>query len=80
MTALDATGLFALEGVARELQASKRSLILCGTREQPAKLIEDSELEEMIGRENICENVETALRRAEEIFERLEAKAAWAAS
>ena len=80
MTALDATGLFALEGVARELQAGKRSLILCGTREQPAKLIEGSELEEIIGRANLCENVEAALHRAEEIFERLEAKAAWAAS
>ena len=30
----------------------------------------------MIGRENICENVQDALRRAEEVFERLEATAA----
>jgi sulfate permease, SulP family len=80
MTALDATGLFALEEVARELRRSHRKLILCGTREQPAKLIEGSELEQMIGRENICENVQAALTRADEVFERLEAKAAWAAS
>src|SRR6516225_8032780 len=39
MTALDATGLFALEEVARQLRATDRALILCGTREQPAKLI-----------------------------------------
>ena len=32
MTALDATGLFAIEEVARQLQASKRTLILCGAR------------------------------------------------
>jgi SulP family sulfate permease len=77
MTALDATGLFALEEVAQKLDASNRTLILCGAREQPAELIEHSELEEMIGRENVCGNVQEALARAEDVFERLEAKAAW---
>jgi SulP family sulfate permease len=76
MTALDATGLFALEEVARQLRATDRALILCGTREQPAKLICHSELEHMIGRENICENVQQALLRAEEVFEDVETKAA----
>jgi len=76
MTALDATGLFALEEVARQLRATDRALILCGTREQPAKLICHSELEQMIGRDNICENVQQALLRAEEIFEGFETKAA----
>ncbi len=76
MTALDATGLFALEEVARQLHATGRSLVLCGTREQPARLIEESELREMLGEENICDNVQEALRRADEIFEGLEAKAA----
>jgi sulfate permease, SulP family len=76
MTALDATGLFALTEVARQLNATGRTLVLCGTREQPAKLILHSELEEMIGSDNICENVQSALRRAEEIFESIETKAA----
>jgi len=74
MTALDATGLFAIEEVARELHASKRTLILCGAREQPAKLIHEAEFEEVVGKENICENVQEALRRAEEVYERLEQK------
>src|SRR3989440_338705 len=69
MTAMDATGLFALEEVAKQLQASKRTLILCGAREQPAQLIHQSEFEEVVGRENICSNVEEALRRAEDVFE-----------
>ncbi len=77
MTALDATGLFALEEVAQQLMAKSRTLILCGTREQPAELIANSGLEKMIGRENICENVREALRRAEEVFEQVEAGAAW---
>ncbi|MGA9896918.1 MAG: SulP family inorganic anion transporter [Terriglobales bacterium] len=72
MTALDATGVFALEEVARQLHASKRVLILCGAREQPAKLIRQAEFEEVIGHENICDNVQEALRRAEEVFEHLE--------
>jgi SulP family sulfate permease len=76
MTALDATGLFALEEIARQLHASKRVLILCGAREQPAQLIRQAEFEEVIGRENICDNVQEALKRAEEVFEKLESKVA----
>jgi SulP family sulfate permease len=71
MTALDATGLFALEEVARTLQESGRTLILCGAREQPSRLILQEQFEELIGVENICENVQHAIERAEEIFEKL---------
>ena len=74
MTALDATGLFAIEEVARQLHASKRTLILCGAREQPAQLIQQAEFAEVIGKENICDNVQDALRRAEEVYEGLEKK------
>jgi SulP family sulfate permease len=76
MTALDATGLFAIEEAAKQLHASKRTLILCGAREQPAQLIYQAEFAEVIGKENICENVQAALRRAEEVYEGLEAKIA----
>jgi sulfate permease, SulP family len=74
MTALDATGLFALEEVAKQLLASKRTLILCGVREQPSELIHQAEFADVVGEENICDNVQEALRRAEEVYERLEAK------
>jgi sulfate permease, SulP family len=74
MTALDATGLFAIEEVARQLHASKRTLILCGAREQPSQLIHQAEFAEVIGEENICDNVQDALRRAEEVYEGLEQK------
>ena len=72
MTALDATGLFAIEEVARQLHANKRTLILCGAREQPSQLIHQAQFEEVIGEENICENVQEALRRAEEVYEHCE--------
>jgi len=74
MTALDATGLFAIEEIARQLQASKRTLILCGAREQPSRLMHQAEFEEVVGSENICDNVQEALRRAEEVYEGLETK------
>jgi len=76
MTALDATGLFAIEEVAKQLHASKRTLILCGAREQPAKLMQQAEFEEVVGKENICENVQHALRRAEEVSEGMNATVA----
>jgi len=72
MTALDATGLFAIEEVARQLHASRRTLIICGAREQPARLIHQAEFEDVIGRANICDNIEAALRRAEAVYEGLE--------
>ena len=71
MTALDATGLFALEEVAQTLHGSGRALILCGAREQPLELIQQSELPQLIGPENICDNVQEAIQRAEEVFEKL---------
>ena len=74
MTALDATGLFAIEEVAKRLHASKRTLILCGAREQPAQLIHQAEFADVIGQENICDNVQAALRRAEQVHEGLEPK------
>jgi SulP family sulfate permease len=72
MTAIDATGMFALEEMARTLHSSGRTLILCGAREQPLSLIRQAEFEDIIGSQNICENVQAALLRAEEVFENLQ--------
>ena len=69
MTAIDATGIKALEDVADVLQQSGRTLILCGAREQPAMLMRKAEFEEHVGLENICPNVEAALDRAREVYE-----------
>lgn len=73
MTAIDATGIFALEEIARQLHASGRALILCGAREQPAQLMRQAEFEEVVGKDNICPNVEAALQRAEEVYRRMNA-------
>jgi SulP family sulfate permease len=70
MTAIDATGLHALERLADRLHASGRALILCGAREQPRRLLEQAEFLRHIGIENIAPHVEAALRRADEIHAR----------
>src|SRR4029079_1227540 len=68
MTAIDATGLLALEDLADKLHATDRTLILCGARSQPAKLMEQPEFERHLGRANICANVNDALIRAKAVF------------
>jgi SulP family sulfate permease len=67
MTALDATGLRAFEELAQALHASGRSLLLCGARHQPARLIARADFHRHIGDANICDNVTEAMRRAREI-------------
>jgi SulP family sulfate permease len=67
MTAIDATGLHALEVFADRLHKSGRTLLLCGARDQPAQLLQRAEFIEHIGRENVVAHVEAALQRAREI-------------
>ena len=67
MTALDATGLRALEELALALEQSGRHLLLCGARHQPAQLIARADFHRHIGDANICGNVTEALARARAI-------------
>jgi SulP family sulfate permease len=67
MTALDATGMHALETFADRMHKSGRTLLLCGAREQPADMLAGSEFVEQVGQENLLPNVESALVRAREI-------------
>ena len=64
MTAIDATGLRALEDLADELHRTRRTLILCGAPTQPARLMRQAEFHDHVGAENICPNIEAALQRA----------------
>jgi SulP family sulfate permease len=75
MTAIDATGIRALEELADRVKASGRRLILCGAREQPAQLMRQSEFEQHVGPENICANVTEALSRAGALFPQITAEA-----
>jgi len=72
MTAIDATGLHALEVLSDRLKKAGKTLLLCGARDQPARFLEQSEFREHIGQNNIQPHVEAALERAKEIGEGLE--------
>jgi len=68
MTALDATGLRALEEFADAVHATNRHVILCGAPSQPARLMKRAEFAQHVGAENICLNVAAALARAQELY------------
>ena len=64
MTAIDASGLMALQEFADKLHATGRILILCGARPQPARLMRQAEFEQHLGKGNICPDIDAALERA----------------
>jgi SulP family sulfate permease len=64
MTAIDATGLHALEALSDRLEKSGRSLLLCGARLQPAELLARAEFVERVGKDNITPHFQAALERA----------------
>jgi SulP family sulfate permease len=70
MTAIDATGLHALEQLADGLRRSGRTLLMCGARHQPARFLSKAEFVDEIGRENILPHVEAALERARVVYEK----------
>ena len=69
MTALDSSGLHALESFADRLRKTGRALLLCGARHQPAKLLRHSAFYRHLGAENVQPHVEAALKRAVEVYE-----------
>ena len=69
MTAIDATGLHALETLSDRLRKSGRTLLLCGARRQPADFLEESDLIAHVGAGNFVPHVQAALVRARELFE-----------
>lgn len=73
MTAIDATGLHALEMLADRLHASGRTLILCGAPWQPSRLLERAEFKRHVGEANICGSIEEALARAATLHEEMRA-------
>ena len=67
MTALDATGIHALEQFSDRLHKAGKALLLCGARDQPSQLLSRSDFLKRVGSENVLPNVQDALNRAREI-------------
>lgn len=64
MSAIDGTGIHALESLAKRLHSADRSLVICGAQPQPLELIERSKLVKLLGRRNIQPHLDAALERA----------------
>jgi SulP family sulfate permease len=67
MTALDATGIHALEQFSHRLHKAGKTLLLCGARDQPSRLISGSDFLKHVGAENVLPHVQAALARAREV-------------
>jgi sulfate permease, SulP family len=67
MTALDATGLRALEDITVRLRDSGRVAIFCGARDQPRGVMDQARFADLAGKANVCANVDSALMRAREL-------------
>ena len=76
MTALDGTGLLAIEEFGDCLRASGRQMLLCGARRQPAELLAKAGLVRVGGADNVLPDVHAALARARTLHEREPAAAA----
>ncbi len=69
MTAIDATGIAALEELATALHNSGRTMLVCGARPQPDALMREAGFDRHVGAENICANIDEALARAKYLHE-----------
>jgi SulP family sulfate permease len=67
MTALDATGMHALEQFSDRLRGAGKTLLLCGARDQPSRLVSQSGFLDHVGAENVLPHVQAALARVREI-------------
>ena len=67
--AIDATGIYALERMAKRCQHQKTVLILTEIREQPLRaIVRARKLELFGGRENLAKNLDIALERARQVL------------
>jgi SulP family sulfate permease len=67
MTAIDATGIRALEDVATQLRRSGRTAVFCGAPDQPRAHLVASGFPQHVGEDNFVPHVDAALARAREL-------------
>lgn len=70
--AIDSTGLQILTQVIKRSQKQQIGIVLSGLRSQPKRAIIQAGLLDLLGRENICENIDAAMKRAWVILAGLE--------
>lgn len=66
--ALDSTALNAMTDLYKNCEKRGITLILSHVNQQPMKVMEKAGFTQKIGKENFCENIDEAIRRAEELI------------
>lgn len=64
---IDSTGIHNLTSLCRMAQKEKITIILSGVNEKVHQVLEKSDFYELLGKENICPNINVALERAKEV-------------
>jgi SulP family sulfate permease len=67
---IDSTGLNNLSNLIHMSQKDKTKIVLSGVNEQVHNAIRKAKIDEIIGDENICNNITEALARAEEVMDK----------
>jgi SulP family sulfate permease len=70
MTAIDATGLRAIEDLAHDVRSTSRVFLVSGARGQPLALMRKAHFERRLGADHYCATFDDALARAREIHAR----------
>ena len=65
--ALDSTALNAMTDLYKNCEKRGITLILSHVNQQPMKVMEKAGFAQKVGQENFCENIDTAIRRAEKL-------------
>lgn len=69
VTAMDLTGLHALESIVERMKRRKGTVILSGIHRQPLETIRKAGFVDCIGRANFCATFDEALQRAQELVD-----------
>lgn len=69
VTAMDATGLNALENLYEKLAQKHRRLVISALQPQPYKALKKAGFLDRLGQENVCPDIDHALQRAQALLE-----------
>ncbi len=67
--AMDINALHALDNVLKGCKKNRITLILSHVQEQPLHMMQKAGFDQKVGEKNICENIDVALKRAEDLIQ-----------
>jgi len=67
---IDSTGIHRLKEIIRQFENKKVSVILSGVNQQVRTDLEKAEIYVVLNKENLCDNISTSLKRANEILKK----------